>query len=64
MAELLMALVRSKSDVVSALKMKSMLWGKDIELSGIILGKKDSGTIPPSFLEDIVQLRIVGYMVS
>jgi hypothetical protein len=62
MVELVMSLVRSKSDVVNALKMKSMLWGKDIELSGIVLGKKDDGTIPPSFLEDMIQLRIVGYM--
>jgi hypothetical protein len=62
MVELVMALVRTKSDVVSALKMKSMLWDKGIELSGVVVGEKDDEIIPPSFLEDMIQLRIVGYL--
>jgi hypothetical protein len=62
MAELVMALVRTREDVVSALKMKSMLWDRGIELSGIVVGEEDSGIIPPVFLEDMVQLKIVGYL--
>ena len=62
MAELVMALMRTKADVVSALRIKSLLWDKDIELSGMVVREKDSGIIPQSFLEDMMQLRIVGYL--
>ncbi len=62
MAELVMALVRTKEDVVSALRMKSLLWDKGVELSGMVVREKDTGIIPPPFLEDMMQLRIVGYL--
>jgi hypothetical protein len=62
MAELVMALMRTKADVVSALRMKSLLWDKGIELSGMVVREKDNGIIPQSFLEDMMQLRIVGYL--
>jgi hypothetical protein len=62
-AELVIALVWTKSDVVSALKMKSMLWDKGIELSGMVVRRQeDNRDIPSGFLEDMVQLKIVGIL--
>ena len=61
MAELVVALVRTKIDVVNTLKMKSMLWSKGVGLSGLVV-EDDNDGIPPSFLEDMIQLRIVGYL--
>lgn len=62
MAELLISITRSKSDVVSAMKTKSLLWKKGIELSGIVLkdDDNDDNPMPVKFLEDMVQLRVVG----
>ncbi len=62
MAELVMAMVRTKADVVNALRMKSSLWDKGIELSGMVVRDKDKGIIPPGFLEDMMQLKIVGFL--
>lgn len=60
MAELVLAMVRTKSDVVSALKMKTMLWDKGVEVSGIVVRKGDNEIIPSDFLEDMIKLKIVG----
>lgn len=62
MAELVVALMRTKLDVVNTLKMKSMLWSKGVGLSGMVLEENDVGTIPPSLLEDMIQLRIMGHL--
>ena len=63
MAELVMAVVRTKADVVSALRMKSMLWDKGIELSGMVIkDKEDNGAIPEGFLEEMMHLKIVGFL--
>jgi hypothetical protein len=63
MAELVMTLARTKSDVVDALRMKSLLWDKGIELSGMVIRNKEKGIIPPRFLEDMLDLRIVGSII-
>ena len=63
MAELVMSMIRAKADVVNALRMKSMLWEKGIELSGMVVKKDDNnGAIPAEFLEEMVQLKIVGVL--
>jgi hypothetical protein len=63
MAELVMAMIRAKADVVSALRMKSMLWEKGIELSGMVVKKDDAnGVIPHEILEELMGLRIVGFL--
>jgi hypothetical protein len=63
MAELVMAVVRTKADVVSALRMKSTLWDKGIEVSGLIINKKeDNGNIPSGFVEEMMQLKILGVL--
>ncbi len=63
MAELVVAMVREKSDVVSALRMKSLLWEKGIELSGMVVKKEENnGAIPLEFLEEMVQLKIIGVL--
>lgn len=63
MAELVMTLLRTKADVVDALRMKSLLWDKGIELSGVVIRKNESGIIPPGFLEDMIQLKVVGSLI-
>lgn len=63
MAELVMTLARTKSDVVNALRMKSLLWDKGVELSGMVIRNKEKGMIPPGFLEDMLDLRIVGFLI-
>ena len=63
MAELVMTLMRTKADVVDALRMKSLLWDKGIELSGVVVRKKESGVIPPGFLEDMMQLKVLGSLI-
>jgi hypothetical protein len=60
MSELLLLLVRTKSEVVSALQMKTLLGDKGIEISGLVLKEEDSNKIPAEFLEDIMQLKILG----
>lgn len=62
MAELVMALVRTKSDVISALRMKSMLWDKGVEVSGLIVRDEGEKVIPTVFLEDMIDLKIVGFI--
>jgi hypothetical protein len=62
MAELVMAMVRTKSDVVSALRMKSMLWDKGVEVSGLVVRSEDGEGIPSLFLEDMIDLKIVGFI--
>ena len=63
MAELVMTLLRTKADVVDALRMKSLLWDKGIELSGVVVRKNESGIIPPGFLEDMIQLKVLGSLI-
>lgn len=63
MAELVMTLTRTKSDVVDALRMKSLLWDKGIELSGMVVRKDEGELIPRGFLEDMIQLRVVGFLI-
>jgi hypothetical protein len=63
MVELVMTLVRTRADVVDALKMKSLLWDKGIELSGVVVRKNESEVIPPGFLEDMIQLKVVGSLI-
>jgi len=63
MAELVMTLLRTKEDVVDALRMKSLLWDKGIELSGMVVRKDEGELIPRGFLEDMIQLRIVGFLL-
>ena len=58
-----MTLARTKADVVSALRMKSLLWDKGVELSGMVIRNKEKGIIPPGFLEDMLDLRIVGFLI-
>jgi hypothetical protein len=62
MAELVMAMVRTKSDVVNALRMKSMLWDKGVEVSGLVLRNEGGEAIPSLFLEDMIDLKIVGFI--
>jgi hypothetical protein len=63
MAELVMSLARTKADVVDALRMKSLLWDKGIELSGVVVRKNGGELIPRGFLEDMIQLRVVGTLL-
>lgn len=63
MVELVMTLTRTKADVVDALKMKSLLWDRGIELSGVVVRKNESEAIPSGFLEDMIQLRVVGVLI-
>jgi hypothetical protein len=60
MTVLVMVLGPNKSDVVNALRMKSSLWDKGIVLSGMVIRNKNSETIPSGFLEDMMQLKIIG----
>ena len=62
MAELVMAMVQTKSDVVSALRMKSTLWDKGVEVSGLIIREEGEKVIPSAFLEDMIDLKIVGFI--
>ncbi len=62
MAELVMALIRTKTDIVKALRMKSMLGNKGVEVSGLVIREKGEGAIPLGFLEDMVQLRVMGFL--
>ncbi len=58
-----MTMVRAKSDVVSALKMKSLLWEKGIMLSGMVVKKDDNnGAIPQEMLEEMMDLPVVGFL--
>lgn len=60
MTELLMVLNHEKSDVVNALQMKTLLWDNGIILSGLVLRSEDEGIIYPGFLEDMMQLKVIG----
>jgi hypothetical protein len=63
MAELLMAIVKAKADIISALRLKSLLWSKGIELSGMVVRSKkddDDSSVPSEILEEIMQLRLMG----
>jgi hypothetical protein len=63
MVELVMAVIRTRADVLNTLKMKSMLWNKGIEISGIILKKEEANDgIPQEFLEDMTRLKILGFL--
>lgn len=64
MTELVMLLVQTKTDVVNALKLKNFLSEKGIEVTGMVVkDKKSNGSIPLDFLEEMMQLRIVGVLV-
>lgn len=63
MTELVMTLLGTKADVVDALRMKSLLLDKGIELSGVVIRKNESGFIPSGFLEDMIQLKVVGFLI-
>ena len=60
MTALLMVLNQEKSDVVTALKMKTLLWDNGIILSGLVLRGEYEGIAYPGFLEDIMQLKVIG----
>jgi hypothetical protein len=60
MTALVMVLNQEKSDIVTALKMKTRLWDSGIILSGLVLRGEDQGIISPAFLEDMMQLKILG----
>jgi hypothetical protein len=63
MVELVMAVIRTRADVLNTLKMKSMLWNKGIEVSGMILRKEEANDgIPQEFLEDMTRLKILGFL--
>jgi hypothetical protein len=60
MTVLVMVLDQKKSDVVNALKMKSRLWDNGVILSGMVLRGEDKGLISHRFLEDMMQLKVIG----
>ncbi|MBU2560294.1 hypothetical protein KKA03_05310 [archaeon] len=61
MTELVLMLDPIKSDVVSALKIKNLLWDNGIMVSGILLNDGDEGEVfSPELLEDMMQLRVLG----
>jgi len=60
MVELTMAIMRSKADIVRALRMKSVLWKKGIELKSMVI--RDDEGIPARILEDIMRLKIIGVL--
>ena len=60
MTELVMVLDPKKSDVVNALKMKTRLWDNGIVLSGLVLRGEDDRIVSPGFLEDMMQLKVIG----
>jgi hypothetical protein len=60
-SELVMAIIQTKEDIVNALKKKSRLWDKGIEVDGMVV-REEKEEIPASFLEDIMQLKIVGIL--
>lgn len=62
MTELVIILERNKLDIVNALKIKSLLGSKGIEISGLVVRDKEGGDIPPEFLEEIIKLKIVGVL--
>lgn len=58
-----MTLVRTKADVLSALKMKSALVNKGIDVLGMIVKKEEASVgIPLEILEDMTQMRVVGFL--
>ena len=60
MTELVMVLNHEKSDVINALHMKTLLWDNGIILSGLVLRGEDGGIVYPGFLEDMMQLKVIG----
>lgn len=62
MTSLVMLLVKTKSDVLNALKMKSFLAKKDIEVTGMVIQNATKGPIPSEFLEELTQLKVVGFL--
>jgi hypothetical protein len=60
--ELVIILERNKLDVVNALRIKSLLGSKGIEISGLVVRDKEEGDIPSEFLEEIIKLKIVGVL--
>ncbi len=60
MTELVMVLDPKKSDVVNALKMKTSLRDNGIILSGLVLRGEDDRIVSPGFLEDMIQLKVIG----
>lgn len=62
MTELVMLLVRTKSDIVKALRLKALLWDKGVKPSGMVIKDNGKGAIPPGFLEDMMELEIVGFL--
>lgn len=60
MTALVMILNQEKSDIVNALKMKTRLWDNGIVLFGLVIRGEGQGTISPAFLEDMMQLKVLG----
>ena len=60
MTDLVMVLNHKKSDVVNALHMKTVLWDNGILLSGLVLRGEEAGIAYPGFLEDMMQLKVIG----
>lgn len=62
MTELVMLLGQSKSEIVNALRIKTLLWDKGIEVAGLVVRNGNSGHIPPEFIEDMMRLKVVGFL--
>lgn len=60
MTELVMLVDQKKSDVVGALKLKTQLWDNGIVLSGLVLKSRSNGIVPSVFLEEMMQLKVIG----
>jgi hypothetical protein len=64
MAELILLVKRNKSEVVSALKMKAALEKTGIQPSGMFMMNDGKDPIPPEFIEDLVGLKVMGYIAN
>ncbi|MEE8402160.1 MAG: hypothetical protein V3R93_00235 [Candidatus Hydrothermarchaeaceae archaeon] len=62
MTELVMLLTQNRSDLVNALRMKSMLENKGVDVSGLVIKDKNGEHIPHVFVEDMMDLKIVGFI--
>jgi hypothetical protein len=60
MADLVMAIMRTKQDIVDALKKKSLLWNKGVQVNGMVVEEEEEEEIPTSFVEEMMQLKLIG----
>lgn len=62
MTELVMLLVQTKTDIVNALKLKTFLSEKGIEVTSMVVKGNGDESIPLNFLEEMMQLKVVGLL--